>query len=474
MNNVSVFSDCANTSHSLLLPPKKLPKYLFRSVSKSGSSLPTVKEEFELDLSSYKSARQDDKKRNIKKPPETKPRRPSLRELPDLDSNVFVVQDERHMHHVPSPPVVTGHHFFKKAVTTVVSANHFIKLLKHESSLLVKHILFGLDAVARYENQGIPRNYLEKIQEEVDELNIILGLRPFESICKPLLFEGFASKGLNIKTKSSNWGPMAGLIPVDQNFSKLAGNVTKVTAFNALSKQLVNSGIVKVEQLEISDQRREELSRLGFLIDIVEIDAIPNFKKGLKFNSRSPAGEQVTFEAFQNSEGNWVVYSGSGESRHKLDVINVIADFDILFIHAHYDDVDFSKEDKVLAADDEMGVVSLRKKRVIQALNQKLDRGEGKNMFHHGADTENPATELDADLPATIFIAKQWQSAMGIYQQSPLLIKTKEELKKFYLTMENAGFRVDVNPLWKELKGVATAVINDRKQKFEHSGSPLT
>lgn len=86
-------------------------------------------------------------------------------------------------------------------------------------------------------------------------------------------------------------------------------------------------------------------------------------------------------------------------------------------------------------------------------------------MVHHGADTENPVTEMDENLPATVFIPRSMLDKMGIYSDSPILIKTKKEFARLYRTMRSSGIKVETNALWRELKKVQLEDI-DREINF--------
>ena len=153
-------------------------------------------------------------------------------------------------------------------------------------------------------------------------------------------------------------------------------------------------------------------------------------------------------------------------------VIPVTADFDLLFVHSHYKDVDLGTHDKKQAFDSELGIVSERKKEIKDAMNSKLNRGEGKNMVHHGADTENPVTDMDANLPATVFIPKSMQNKMGLYNDSPILVKNVQELARLYRAMRDNGIRVETNELWGELEKVKLEAFNEKVSRFENLSKP--
>ncbi|MCL6270353.1 CyaA/EF/ExoY family adenylyl cyclase toxin [Sansalvadorimonas sp. 2012CJ34-2] len=342
---------------------------------------------------------------------------------------------------------------------------------------LSDHVLMGMDKVANYENQGIPRSYLEKTQKVADELGIIVAIRPVELICKTLIEEGAESKGLNIKGKSSNWGPMAGFIPFDQKFSKVAAikdpaeRAAAIEKYNTKNEASVREGHATVEHLALSQKRMDELTGMGILHGAVRINPSEGYTSALTFQSHPNGGKDQTFEAQLRPDGKWDIFSGTGDQREELMVIPKTADFDLLFNFSPFDQVDLGSSDRLQAADSELGIYSKRTLKLIDAMNAEYDRGEGKNMVHHGTDINNPVTDMDANLPATVMIPKSMQGKMGIYQKSPLLIKTYDELEKLFRTMRDAGIKVESNPLWGKMTGVVKENFDKKVDFFERRSS---
>ena len=343
---------------------------------------------------------------------------------------------------------------------------------------LSNHVLIGLDKVASYENQGIPRSYLEKAQAVADREGTIIGIRPVELICRTLIEEGAESKGLNIKGKSSNWGPMAGYIPYDQQFSKVASikdpaaRAAAVEKYNAKNMTSVADGHATVEHLNLSQRRMDELESMGILHSFQPIPPAEGYAKAVSFVS-DPKGTEDgrMFEAHQRTDGKWDIFSIEETGREKLMVIPKTADFDLLFAFTSYDQVDLGGADRMHAFDQNLGIYSDRDLKLIQAMNTEFDRGEGKDMVHHGADTRNPVTDMEANFPATIAIPESMLGNMGIYTDSPILIKTYDELVKLFRTMRDSGVRVDSNPLWENMMDVVKERFNEKMDFFERRSS---
>ena len=360
---------------------------------------------------------------------------------------------------------------FESAANKIKSLNATSRAFGNQKALS-DDVLIGFDKVAGYENQGIPGSYLKKTQEVANEENVLIAIRPVEKICRTLIEEGSASKGLKIKGKSANWGPQAGYIPVDQAYSKLAtASADKIAGYNAKNQKTIFEKQDAVqEHLNISSTRIDELKDLGMLGKVEDISPAEGYEKGVAFESSPKGGDVHRFEAHQRPDGMWDVFTFSQGGREPLMVIPVTADFDLLFVHSRYEDVDFGQQDRQHGFDAELGIVSDRKKQVIDALNTKFARGENRNMVHHGADTENPVTDMAANLPATVFIPDAMLGKMGIYTESPIMVKTKQELARLYRVMRDAGIRVETNELWDELSKVKLESFNRKVDFFENLG----
>lgn len=356
---------------------------------------------------------------------------------------------------------------FEGAAQKIKSMNQMSKALGGKNQI-EQNVLIGFDKVAHYKNQGIPPEYLQKMQEVSDNEGVLIAVRPVEKICRTLISEGYGSKGLHIKGKSSNWGPMAGFIPVDQQFSKLAGNPEKIAAYNQKNHDAIHvKKNAPQEHLHISGNRIGELKEMGMMNNVRDVSPAAGYNKAIAFESTPKQGATQTFEAHQREDGQWEVFSGIGEQREKLMVIPLTADFDLLFVHSHYEDVDLGQQDKKKPFHPTLGIVSDKTTSVIDALNERFARGGPENnMVHHGADTENPVTEMAANFPATVVIPKKMLNSLGIYTKSPVLIMNEQELAKLYRTMQAAGIRVETNPLWDQLKHVAQEAMEEKINRF--------
>ena len=384
--------------------------------------------------------------------------------------NIFLKADGKKLKEIrPKMPESLRKRSFEDIAKMVKSLKASSQAFGGRNSLS-NDVLIGFDKVANYQNQGIPPSYLKMGQKVADKEEVIIAIRPVEKICRTLIEEGYASKGLKIKGKSANWGPQAGFIPVNQALSKLAtAPPEKIDKFNRVNQETIFvKHHAEQEHLHISGTRIKELEGMGMLNNVVDVSPAEGYSRAIAFDSAPKGGESQRFEAHQREDGQWDVFTMGETGREPLMVIPVTADFDLLFVHSHYEDVDLGTHDRKQAFDAELGIVSGRKKEIIDALNTQFDRGENKNMVHHGADTENPVTDMDANLPATVFIPKSMQDKMGIYSDSPILVKNEQELARLYRSMRDNGIRVETNELWGELSKVKLEAFNAKVSRFEN------
>ncbi len=339
-------------------------------------------------------------------------------------------------------------------------------------SVFRRECLMGLDAVADYEDQGIPREYIEKIQQMAEKLGVIIGIRPVARICRTLILELYASKPLSIKAKSANWGLQAGFLPVDQALSKKAGLEDEVAKYNRYVEECIADELAVAWDLSLSTARLDELKDLNVLYNVRKITPLADYSEAESFESSLKNEEQDAhgvFEAHKKDSEQWDIFVVKNGVRVTLQVLAdkeygpMTADFDLLFVDAHYSEVDLGQQDKPHGFHPKLGIYSKRMQVVATDINQILDRGPGKDMVHHGADTSNPSSKMEDNLPATILLPRK---KMSIYE-SPLLIKTQEELACFMLTMQKMGYKTDINPQWEDLKDIAVALIRERVETYE-------
>jgi pimeloyl-ACP methyl ester carboxylesterase len=91
-----------------------------------------------------------------------------------------------------------------------------------------------------------------------DERNVIIMTRPVNPDGTDHLIRHAATKGMDIKPKSANWGPQKGFIPVEQRYSKLwkvfegDKRTEKIIQYNQLAQDNLNEGTALTRPLIVS------------------------------------------------------------------------------------------------------------------------------------------------------------------------------------------------------------------------------
>ena len=113
---------------------------------------------------------------------------------------------------------------------------------------------------------GIVPAHAEIFSQLANDQDIYILSRNLNPLCTSLIADNYPTKGMSVHGKSSDWGPQAGFICVDQNLSKYCGH-PRVPALNAEVKKSLRSGSdVEAIPLAIKRERLDELRTLGLLI----------------------------------------------------------------------------------------------------------------------------------------------------------------------------------------------------------------
>lgn len=108
---------------------------------------------------------------------------------------------------------------------------------------------------------GIPLSHARTFSEVARTQQCIITCRSVGKYATGLIQENYATKGFHVKAKSSNWGPMAGLVLVDCRFSKNGPVPGKAQDQQKLINKAFDSGAGK-RGVFISQVRRAQLIQL--------------------------------------------------------------------------------------------------------------------------------------------------------------------------------------------------------------------
>ncbi|CAM3089801.1 MARTX multifunctional-autoprocessing repeats-in-toxin holotoxin RtxA [Vibrio ordalii] len=339
----------------------------------------------------------------------------------------------------------------------------------------------------------------QKILAEVSEReNVIIGVRPVDEKSKSLIDSKlYSSKGLFVKAKSSDWGPMSGFIPVDQSFAKASAR-RDLDKFNGYAEQSIESGNAVSADLYLNQVRIDELVSKYQSLTALEFDA----ESGMYKTTATNGDQTVTFflnKVTVESKDLWQVHYMKDGELAPFKVIGdpvskqpMTADYDLFTVMYSY--AELGPQDKVKQPltweqwkesvtyedltpkykelyDSEvlynkkdgasLGVVSDRLKTLKDVINTSLGRTDGLEMVHHGADDANPYAVMADNFPATFFVPKSFfmedglgegkgsiQTYFNVNEQGAVVIRDPQEFSNFQQVAINVSYRASLNDKW--------------------------
>ncbi|MGB0405070.1 MAG: anthrax toxin-like adenylyl cyclase domain-containing protein, partial [Fusobacterium sp.] len=121
---------------------------------------------------------------------------------------------------------------------------------------------------------GIPEHLIEEYRQLAVDKQSDMYFRFVNPLSTSLIENGYATKGLDVHGKSASDGFAAGFIPVDQNLSKMFGDISRLPkAFEDMQKSL-DAGFQKVK-LVLTESRIQELFEKGKISRVYAKFALP-------------------------------------------------------------------------------------------------------------------------------------------------------------------------------------------------------
>lgn len=343
---------------------------------------------------------------------------------------------------------------------------------------------------------GMVARHLLPMQKVAHDENCVIAVRSVDKMSTGLIDAGYPTKDMHIKGKSASWGPQAGLICVDQSFSKLESAPEKHAKFNAQTLSCVADGFAVEVPITLQAERLDFLADEG-MITHIEGDYA-------SFVAKAPSGKEYTFttEKTINAEGD-EVYTVLSEGKPVMALAPVgsdkpfTADYDLMMVAPRLENL--SAEDKLKVPgisheafkqrvdayknplsnelqkaydsaeyfyqnmDKELGNVSKRVSDLIPKINEALV-GDGPKVVHHGADDGSPVADPAANYPLTIFLPH----SIGKFPAICMINNTKE-FAEFIKQAKQAGFHVPMNPLWeKEITSIRRQSFTEAIEYFKN------
>ncbi len=126
-------------------------------------------------------------------------------------------------------------------------------------------MLFGSAAL---NESGIVKQHQTFFQQVANQLDLYIMARNVNKLCTSLIEHSYPTKGMSVHGKSSDWGPQAGLICVNQELSKYQGK-PRVAALNKEVEHSLGEhgkGDVEPTPLLLPKWRLKELEQLGLVV----------------------------------------------------------------------------------------------------------------------------------------------------------------------------------------------------------------
>lgn len=313
-----------------------------------------------------------------------------------------------------------------------------------------------------------PLPFEEGIQGTVDEKDIIIAVRPVNNMAFQLIQEGYDTKKLALKAKSSAEGVTAGFIVQEPLFGK-NGKKDAVEQAKRIRKSLdAGCGLTP---LNITADRIRLLASKQLISIEKELE-----EQGVKIKHIKSIydGDSYSFELKQSKDDPifWEVWH---ENRPVMALTNpgeagkkaaVTADYDLFGIYPHKNQsvvnrpmVIYSqlkagasqfivqrwqrcldsvrRTDRATAIDPEQGNISIPEQKIIEALNKAIKRAgyKGKALVWHGTETANPYTP-GPDFPIRVYSPGQTQ---------PFMVSNQKELADFYHHLQDSSYHAEEN-----------------------------
>lgn len=124
-----------------------------------------------------------------------------------------------------------------------------------------------ISGLAALDESGIVPHHRTCFQQLADRQDLYIMVRNVNKLCTSLIEHDYPTKGMSVHGKSSDWGPQAGLICVNQELSKYQGKdrVPKLNAEVEHSLGAHGKGDVEATQMQLPMWRLTELQQLGLV-----------------------------------------------------------------------------------------------------------------------------------------------------------------------------------------------------------------
>lgn len=265
---------------------------------------------------------------------------------------------------------------------------------------------------------GMVTSHAYAFAEVAADNNVVILTRPVNPDATTLISQNAATKGMNLKGKSSNWGPQKGYIPVNQKYSKIwdlygENSVERDKQIAKFSEKTHNQLAGSPEQ---AVKRLLQISYTGCeepLYDVFYDNQVTNAKESIFLVTRN--GNEYEVSKWMEN-GNPDCPKGPAQTMNELnhlDSMHVMAnpdpaladaegnprfytaDYDLLAIGFYNQSLENWDEDPYLVStltnfDPEKGLITQPQLQLLDDLNEAVQATgyEGGNVSHHGPENQ--------------------------------------------------------------------------------------
>ncbi|MCB1843992.1 MAG: hypothetical protein KDI09_13595, partial [Halioglobus sp.] len=264
-------------------------------------------------------------------------------------------------------------------------------------------------AIAIRESNVVPE-HAEAFSKVARQSGEIIMLRPVNPHATERIMSGAATKGMNIKGKSADWGPQRGMIPVDPVYSKMGtpdgGLATGVTPEKIKTYRELNNKALGKPYEELVNGKWVKRKPKKPIAQEIEVDG--------------PNGEKIK-----------VLADFSDPPRP------ITADYDLFAVSSKRGEGGLVDDPDQVA---EMGSIGRNEVVTMNRLNDAAKQAgyTGGNVVHHGPANRFAGEFEAADFPITVFLPN------GDVQ----LLHSANEVRRFFETWSEQGFKMDHMPGW--------------------------
>jgi len=265
---------------------------------------------------------------------------------------------------------------------------------------------------AAAKGSNIVGSHAEVLSDVAKNRNEVILVRPVNQHSTGLIADNFATKGMGIKGKSSDWGPHAGTIPVDPKYSKL-GNPTGTPP--------------TPDELKVFENYNKKA--LGQAYEEPLKDAAGNIT-GWKPHKADPSHAIAIEVEVPGPDGSPIKVLGDPATGKPIT-----ADYDLFAVGGE------RGPGAVMSGHREMGSISGGEIATADAINSGVKSAgyEGGNVVHHG-----PANRFENKLsPKSDFPITAFTPDGNVHT-----LTSAEDLNDFYNTWNKLGYNLEAMPGW--------------------------